>query len=141
LEVQNADHGVRIAKALFAGRFADRVMAEEGVKIIKAVEEIKIENQKKEKIPLLARIDTGAFRSSIDRRFARGLGLLTKKNILWKDTYRSAAGVQPRPVIGLTFWLAGRRVKTTASVADRSKMKYTLLVGRNDLTGFLVRAV
>jgi len=141
LEVLNADHGVRIAKALFAGRYADRVMAEEGVKIINAVEEVGIRTADGKRIAVLARVDTGAFRSSIDKALAKQLGLLKKENILWKDrfAYRSAVGVQPRPVIGLTFWLAGRKIQTSASVADRSKMKYKVLIGRQDLGGFLVR--
>jgi len=141
LEVKDAEHGVKIAKALFAERFADRVMAEEGVKILNIEEEIKIRAANGKRVPALARIDTGAFRSSIDRSLARELGLLTKENILWKNrfAYRSAQGTQPRPVIGLTFWLAGRKIKTSASVADRSRMSCRVLIGRNDLSGFLVR--
>jgi len=42
-------------------------------------------------------------------------------------------------VIGFTFWLAGRKIQSSASVADRSKMKYKVLVGRQDLGGFLIR--
>lgn len=141
LEVLNAEHGVRIAKALFAGRFADRLMAEEGIKIVNSAEEIKILAADSSKFPVLSRIDTGAFRSSIDKTLAKKLGLLKKTNILWKDRfeYRSATGLQSRPVIGLTFWLAGRKIKTSFSVADRSKMRHPALIGRNDLAGFLVR--
>lgn len=139
LEVVDAEHGVKIAKALFAERFADRVMAEEGIKILNVVEEIKVRGSDDKRLPVLARVDTGAFRSSIDRELAKSTGLLTETNILWKANYESALGTQRRPVIELTYWLAGRKIKTTASVADRSKMKYPFLVGRNDLIGFLVR--
>lgn len=143
LEVRDAEHGVKIAKALFAGRFADRVMAEEGIKILNVAEEIKIRAADGSRIPVLARVDTGAFRSSIDKIFAQGLGLLEKENILWKEgeryAYRSVQGRQSRPIVGFSFWLAGRKIKSTASVADRSKMKYPVLIGRNDLVGFLVR--
>lgn len=141
LEVHSAEHGVRIARALFAERFADRVMAEEGIKIINGVEEVKIRGWDGQIEAVSGRVDTGAFRSSIDRGLAEKLGLLNKENILWmaRFRYRSASGAQSRPVIGLTFWLAGRKIKSSASVADRSKMKYPLLIGRNDLAGFLVR--
>ena len=141
LEVLDAEHGVRIAKALFAERFADRVMAEEGIKIINSQEEIKIRDFGGKRIAAIARIDSGAFRSSIDQHLAENLGLLKEENVLWKDlyAYRSAQGKESRPVIGLTFYLAGRRIKTTASVADRSKLKCPFLVGRNDLAGFLIR--
>ena len=140
LEIKDAEHGVRIAKALFAERFADRVMAEEGIKTIKTIEKIKIIAADKNRVEVDAKIDTGAFRSSIDKELAQKLGLLTEENILWKNRfeYRSAVGLQPRPVIGITFWLAGRKIQTTASVTDRSKMKLRFLVGRNDLMGFLI---
>ena len=142
LEVLNAVHGVKIAKALFAGRYADRIMAEEGVKILSVEEKVKIVGLNDKKEEVLARIDTGAFRSSIDKDLAKKLGMLKKSNILWKDRfeYRSAGGLQPRPVIGFNYWLAGRKIKSTASVANRSKMKYLVLIGRNDLAGFLVRS-
>ena len=140
LEIKDAEHGVRIAKALFAERFADRVMAEEGIKTIKTIEKIKIIAADKNRVEVDTKIDTGAFRSSIDKELAQKLGLLTEENILWKNRfeYRSAVGLQPRPVIGITFWLAGRKIQTTASVTDRSKMKLRFLVGRNDLMGFLI---
>ena len=141
LEIRDAEHSVKVAKTLFAERFADRVMAKEGVKILNIAEEIKIRTAKGKKIAITARVDTGAFRSSIDRGFSKQLGLLTKENILWKNhfRYRSAHGVQSRAVIGLTFWLAGRKIKSSASVTNRSKLKHKVLIGRNDLDGFLVR--
>ncbi|KKT66058.1 MAG: Alpha-L-glutamate ligase family protein, partial [Candidatus Woesebacteria bacterium GW2011_GWA2_44_33] len=40
LEVRDAEHGVKIAKALFAERFADRVKAEEGIKTISVWENV-----------------------------------------------------------------------------------------------------
>jgi len=141
LEVQNADHGVRIAKSLFAARFADRVMAEEGIKILNSEEKLKVISKDGKLYEVSARIDTGAIRTSIDKKLAEEMGLMGADNVLWRDRfeYRSAVGLQTRPVIGLSFWLAGRKVRSTASVADRSKMKYPMIVGRNDLVGFLVR--
>jgi len=141
LEVRSAEHGVKIAKALFGASFADKVLAKGEMRIIKDAEEIKIKSKTGEKVPVMARIDTGAFRSSIDRTLAKKLGLLSKENILWRSRfrYRSSLGLQKRDVIGITFWLAGKKIETSASVADRSKMKYRFLVGRKDLAGFLVR--
>lgn len=140
LQVRDAEHGVRIAKALFVSSFADRVRAEEGVKTIKAVEQVKVYSAGGKKVKVLARIDTGALRSSIDRKFAQDLGLLSEDNILWRKryAYRSATGKQSRPVIGLTLRLAGRKIKTSASVANRTKLATPLLIGRYDLSGFLV---
>jgi len=139
LEVLNAEHGVRIAKALFAGRYADRVMAEEGVKIIGSKEEVKILAADKKKISVWAKIDTGAWRTSIDKNLAKELGLLRKENVLWTKTIKSSLGKEKRPIIGLTFWLAGRKINTYAGVANRVHLRRPLIIGRRDLEGFLVK--
>ena len=142
LKVKDSEHGVRISKALFASDFSDRVKAEKGVKTIRTVEEVRVyPYRSKRKYRLVkARVDTGAKRSSIDRELAEDMGLLVEDNILWKKrfAYRSAAGRQSRPVIGINFRLAGRKIKTSASVANRSKLSTPMLIGRNDLGGFLV---
>lgn len=139
LEVLNAEHGVRIAKALFAGRYADRVMAEEGIKTIGTKEEVKILTPEGKKFPVWAKIDTGAWRTSIDKNLARELGLLKKENILWKKVFRGSLGREERPIIGLTFWLAGRKIQTYAGVANRAHLRRPLIIGRRDLGGFLVK--
>lgn len=143
MKIRDAEHGVRVAKTLFAERFADRVRAEEGIRTLKIVEKVKIYPLKGKAVTVGARIDTGAVRSSVDRKLAEDLGLLVEDNILWKRryAYRSAAGKQSRPVIGLTLRIAGRKIKTSASVADRSRLTTPLLIGRNDLEGFLVSPI
>lgn len=141
LQVRDAEHGVKIAKALFAERFADRVAAEEGIKTLKSIEPVTILSlDKKQKVVVQARVDTGAVRSSIDKDLAEKLGLLSKSNILWKDRfeYRSASGLQVRPVVGIEFTVAGRKIKSSVSVANRSKLSTPFLIGRNDMIGFLV---
>lgn len=140
LNVRDAEHGVKIAKVLFTERFADRVKAEEGIKILKGIEKVKIYTPNKKAVSVNARIDTGAIRSSIDRKLAEDLGLLAEDNILFKRgyAYRSAHGKQSRPVIGLTLRVAGRKIKTSASVANRKRLSTPLLIGRNELTGFFV---
>lgn len=139
LEVKDAEHGVKIAKTLFAERFADRVMVEEGVKIVRTWEYVKIRSADKKKIEIRAKVDTGAWRTSIDRSLAKDLGLLRVDNILWSKIYKSGLGRQERVVIGLTFYLAGRRVKTIASVAERADLRAAMIIGRRDLEGFLVK--
>ena len=140
LEVRDAEHGVKVAKILFAERFADRVKVVEGIKILKTVEKVKIYTPKKKARKVEARIDTGALRSSIDRNLAEELGLLDESNILWKKryAYRSDHGKQARPVIGLNIRLAGRKIKTSASVANRSRLSTPILIGRRALQGFLI---
>ena len=138
LEVKNAEHGVNIAKALFASTFADRVKAEGGIRTIDVFEEVKIKGKDGKKMTMPAKIDTGAWRSSIDKTLAEDLGLLGENNILWEKTVWSSIGREKRPVINITFWLKGKKIKTAAGVADRSRLRKPLIVGRRDLVGFLV---
>lgn len=138
LDVREEEHGVRIGKALFAERFADRIKADEGIKTVRASENVKVLASSGKKVKAVAKIDTGAWSSSIDRELAKDLGLLKKGRILWYRNKLSSLGRETRPVIPVVFWLAGRKIKTRMSVANRSKLTYKILIGRMDLTGFLV---
>lgn len=139
LNVRDAEHGVKIAKALFAERFADRVKAEEGIKTINIWEPVKI-TSKGEKIEVKAKIDTGAWKTSIDKSLAEKLNLTNTSNVLWTKTYKSSLGSEKRKVVNLTFYLAGRKISTIASVANRGHLRTPLIIGRRDLGGFLVKA-
>ncbi len=139
LEVRDPDHGVKIAKALFSSRFSLRVKPEEGVKTVGAKEEIKILTDKKEKFKIFAKIDSGAWSSSIDRNLAKELGILKKENILWYRKKLSSFGKERRPVIPVTFWLSGKKIKTRMSVSNRVDLTYKVLIGRTDLGGFLIK--
>lgn len=138
LKIRDVEHGIRVAKALFAEWFSDRVLAKEGIKIISIFEKIKIKSSSGKLFEVLAKIDTGAWRSSINKDLALKLGLLDKRNILWTKKFRSALGVEERPVINMAFWLAGRKIVSPASVAKRTALRYPVIVGRKNLKGFLV---
>ena len=141
LNIRDREHGIKVAKALFSSSFASQVKAEEeGLKTINVFEEVKIRDKDGKKIPVSAKIDTGAWRSSIDRNLAKKLGLLRRDNILWekKVKVKSSLGRETRKVINLTFWLAGKRITTPAGVSDRSKLKKLLIIGRKNLVGFKV---
>ena len=142
LEVKDVEHGVKIAKALFAARFTDRVRAEEGIQTVDIFTVVKVRNLKtKAKVPVEAKIDTGAWRTSIDRKLARKLGLLNRSNVLWRKTVYSAIGKETRPVVKITLWVKGRRILTTAGVANRTSLKVPIIIGRQDLAGFLVNPI
>lgn len=134
LEVEDAEKAVRIAKDLFAVRQKTKKR-----EVLKIFETIEVVGSDKKRHKLDAKIDTGAFRTSIDRQTAKKLGLLAKRNILWRDFYRSALGREERSIIDLSIWLGGKKIKTTASVADRSNLKTKIIIGRRDLTGFILR--
>lgn len=85
---------------------------------------------------IAARIDTGAQRSSICKDLYSKLGL---GPFIGKVKVRSANKTQVRPTVEAEIEIKGRKVKTFLSVADRSRMKYSLLIGQDVLKkGFLV---
>ncbi|PIN80030.1 hypothetical protein COV11_04825 [Candidatus Woesearchaeota archaeon CG10_big_fil_rev_8_21_14_0_10_30_7] len=79
---------------------------------------------------LVARVDTGATKSSIDIGIAEQLGLeAEQKRILVK----SAHGARFRPVIKESVKIAGKRFNASFTLADRSNLKYKVLIGQNIL--------
>jgi alpha-L-glutamate ligase-like protein len=153
IEVRNVDHAITLAKYLFGEKFFEKIEEKEKRKLIESIETIKIKIPKGIKpenfkilkkgkhrmVEVEAKIDTGALRSSIDVELAKELGLSSEDRVLYYRHYRSALGKgHERPVIGLTFWLNGRKISTTVNVADRTGLKTRFLIGRLDLEGFLV---
>lgn len=139
LNVRNAEHGINIAKALFSASFADRVKnLEDSAKTISAIEHIVIFGADKRRKKVVAKIDTGAWRTSISQSLAEDLGLLHKNNILWTKRFKSSLGMEERPVINLTFKIAGRKISTPASVAKRAALRYPVIIGRKNLKGMLI---
>lgn len=139
LEVRDAEHGVKIAKALFAARFADRVAAEEGIKTINVWEKVKIVDNQGNTHEIVAKVDTGAWRTSLDKGLAKELGLTAPENILWSKKVRSALGTEKRNVINLKYYLSGRRINTISGLADRYNLRTAMVIGRRDLDGFILR--
>ena len=85
---------------------------------------------------VIAKIDTGATRSSIDINLASKLklGPVIKSKIV-----KSASGNKLRPVIEGVVLLAGKKINSEFTLADRKHMKYAVLIGVNVLKkGFLV---
>ncbi|MDP4009901.1 MAG: sugar-transfer associated ATP-grasp domain-containing protein [Candidatus Shapirobacteria bacterium] len=143
IEVRSTEHAITLAKYLFGESFSDKVEEKEKVKLVGPLENIKIKTGKGKKNfkEVTAKIDTGAYRSSIDRVLAQELGLLDENKILYYRHYKSALGKNnDRPVVGLTFWLNGRKIVTAVNVADRHKLRTKFLLGRKDLGGFLISA-
>ena len=85
---------------------------------------------------LMARIDTGASKSSIDISLAQELGMGPSHGT---RNVKSAAGIRERSVIKERIEIANKDLKVFFTLADRSHMKYKVLVGRNILRrGFLI---
>ena len=84
-------------------------------------------NKKKE---LMARIDTGAAKNSIDVKLAAELKL---GPIIKTKRVRSAEGLSERPLIKVALKICDRKFKTLFNLADRTKLRYKVLIGRNIL--------
>jgi len=83
-----------------------------------------------------ARIDTGAKRTSIGKKLAKEIGA---GKILKYKTIKSASGTSKRPVVRIKLKLKGKTFTSLCTVADRSRLKYPALIGRNVLKkGFII---
>lgn len=136
LKIVSPRHGIRVAQALFA----DPKLAEKGLgrKTVGSHEEVEVFGHNGKKEIIRAKIDTGADGSSMDRVLAEELGLLESDNILYYDYFRNALGRKKREIVGVTFVMAGRKMKTQISIADRSRLRTKMIVGRRDLKQFAV---
>jgi hypothetical protein len=107
--------------------------------VVGLVEPITVLGPKGKKKEVMARIDTGATKSSVDFQLAADLEL---GPILKTKLVRSASGTGLRPVVSARIILADKEIKTEFTLADRSNMKYRVLIGQNILSqGFLIDPV
>ncbi len=105
-------------------------------KTLGLIEKVKIRGLKEKEV--LALVDTGAKLTSVDIRLAAETGIgpvlrATKIKSASKDS-----GTR-RPVLKAKVGLGGKVFDTEVNVADRSRMAFPVLIGRNILSGnFLV---
>ena len=131
LKVNSEAKGISIAKDLFGGDIERRVEDVSGYKLVGAVELIKITGHDKKLTQVLARMDTGENLSVIDEALANKLALPIKTQELSKLQKKS-------PVVSAVIYLNGEKRETLLKVADLTKNKSKVIIGRRDLRGFLV---
>ncbi|MFC1721871.1 tyrosine/phenylalanine carboxypeptidase domain-containing protein [Patescibacteria group bacterium] len=133
LKIDSVEKGVRLAKELFGGGSEKKVDELISKPVIGAEETIEIILPDNKRHRVLARIDTGEGLSVIDTDLAARLGL---KSPGQEGTVVSETKKQP--IVELSFSLAGEKIKTTANLADRSRLKYPVSIGRRDLRAFII---
>ncbi|MBU1136924.1 RimK/LysX family protein, partial [Patescibacteria group bacterium] len=135
LKVKTISKGVKIGQDLFGGEIEEELEGISGRRVIGINEPIEILDANRNRRPTMAKIDTGAYRSTICKNLAEKLGL---NKVIGRKKVRGALGIEERPIINLSFVMDKRLVSTEAFIADRSEMKYDIIVGRKDLKRFLV---
>ncbi len=103
-------------------------------KIIGLIERVKINGKE-----VLAKIDTGAERNSIDIRLAAETGL---GPVIGVRKYVNAHGHTSRALVKGHLVIHGKKIHASFNLFDRKSMKYKVLIGKKTLkqSGFLVDA-
>jgi len=105
---------------------------------IGVVEEVTLRGSKGD-IRVLAKIDTGATRTSLDTDLAARAGL---GPVFDRVRVRAAAAHEPeeRDVVDARVVIAGREFDVAVAITDRKDMRYHMIVGMDILrdSGFLV---
>lgn len=133
MDIPSPKRGVTLAQTLFAEKFSEKVSISPQILPVVYPVFIKTQDTIKE---IKAKLDTGAYRSSIDITLAKELNLPIDKERVF---IKSASGQAYRPTAKLSFQLAGKKITSQVTVINRSHLKYPMIVGRVDLKGFLIR--
>lgn len=136
LTVASPAKGVQIGQNLFGSDVEQEIEEISGQTILGVIELVQVHDAAGDKHEVSAKIDTGAWRTTLDESLAKKWGLNTK--VVEHGTVRGALGRQERPIIELTMSLRDKPIKTHAYLADRSRLTYPMIIGRRDLKGFLV---
>ena len=99
--------------------------------VIGLTERIVVRGPRGKSKEVMARIDTGATKSSLDVKLAAELKL---GPVVKAKTVKSALGSVLRPVIITKIEMGNKEIGSEFTLADRSHMKYRVLIGQNMLT-------
>lgn len=136
LKIKSIKRGIRIAQDLWGGEVEEEIEDVSGKKMIGVSEIVAVLDSRGNKHQVMAKIDTGANRTSICRTLVKKLCLDTKE--IDQKKVRSASGQEERPIIPLSFIMDEQLIETEAFISDREEMKYDLIIGRRDLKRYLI---
>lgn len=133
--VGSTERGVEIGKNLFSADFSEKIKISPIVLAINQEATIHFKNQKFE---TKAKMDTGAKRSSIDKALLEKIGIPLTGELVHIS---SASGSGYRPTANVTVEIGGKKRTVVATVADRSHLTFPMLIGHQDMKGFLIKPV
>jgi hypothetical protein len=82
-------------------------------------------------VDILAKVDTGAYSSSLDESFFKNLNLDEK--VIKNKMVRNVHGEESRDVYEIDLIIKDIKISSELNVFDRSKMKYKMIIGRQDI--------
>jgi alpha-L-glutamate ligase-like protein len=132
MSIPTVEYGIDLGKRLFAETALTTIPEKNNV--LDVVEKITLYGSKGKKV-VKAKIDTGAFSTSIDDALVEELGLQQCPD---QKLVRSGFGYDLRNRVNVLFRMRGKDIQTTASHTDRSHLRFPVIIGRRDLKGFLV---
>lgn len=167
LKIKTIEKGVRVGMDLFGGEIEEEVEDISGKKVIGTVEKVKLIGKDGKEVEVEAKIDTGAGFSSIDTELAKQLGFentvleyeklnvdyekiknmdKTERENIFKnipdlaDTaiIHSSHGSSYRPMVKIEIIMDRVNIVAKASIIDRSKLEYPIIIGKKNLSKFLI---
>ena len=135
LYVDDSAKAVRIARELFGGEIGLEIERDFGKPVLGSSEDVILMGPKGKKLKVAAKVDTGAYRTSICQNLADQIKM---GEPVRKKYVRSSLGGEWRDIYDLEMIVAGKKVKTQVFVSDRAALKYDAIIGRRDLKNFLV---
>ncbi len=136
LKTKSLEKKIRLAQSLFGGEIEQEIEDISGRTIVGITEDITLYDAEGTPHTLTAKIDTGAWRTTIDESIAKQLRI--EGPVLEHRFVRGALGRQERPIISVSLQIKGHPIKTNVFIADRGHLNFPMIIGRRDLKGFLV---
>jgi len=167
LQIKTIEKGVRVGMDLFGGEIEEELEEISGRKVIGPVEKVKLVGKDGKEVEVEAKIDTGAGFSSIDKALAKTLGFEKtieeferispgyenlgnlspeKRWEMFKDIpdiaatglIHSSHGTSYRPMIKINLVMHNLIIPAKVTVIDRTSLKYPLIIGKKNLSKFLI---
>ena len=136
LKIKTVSKGARLAGELFGGEVEEELEEISGRKMVGIYEKIKIIAPNNQELSLVAKIDSGAYRSSICQTLIDKLNVNPESNRA--KIVRSSLGQEERQIVPLNFILDDNLIESEVFVADRTQMQFDMIIGRRDLKQFLI---